>query len=259
MSAPPATQRHSRQPGQNPRTARGKLRRPPHASLLAKHARLSPPRFARLIKRFFRLTPSQLITQTRLAAAARMLGQTRLGIAEIAIDAAFTTTAPSPAPSAPPPAKPRHSSAGVRIRSTHHATTLRTYAQYLRKDARFALVRNPRRQHPPNVKIRIVHSAKPFKFPPSQSPCPLIRPVQTLCLPVFNRGCLPPPGAVTPNPLFSSHAVLQRDAEIPVWGTADNDEKITVTFAGQSVSTTAEDGKSMFTSNRSRRTPSRKP
>jgi sialate O-acetylesterase len=48
---------------------------------------------------------------------------------------------------------------------------------------------------------------------------------------------------IVPNSLFSSHAVLQRDTEVPVWGTVDGDEKITVTFAGQSVTTTAQDGK----------------
>ncbi len=53
------------------------------------------------------------------------------------------------------------------------------------------------------------------------------------------------PAAVLPNSLFTSHAVLQRDTEIPVWGTADSDEKITVTFAGQSATTTALDGKWM--------------
>lgn len=48
---------------------------------------------------------------------------------------------------------------------------------------------------------------------------------------------------VIPHPLFTSHAVLQRDVEIPVWGTANEDEKVTVTFAGQSVTTTASGGK----------------
>jgi sialate O-acetylesterase len=50
---------------------------------------------------------------------------------------------------------------------------------------------------------------------------------------------------VVPHPLFTSHAVLQRDAEVPVWGTADEGEKVTVSFAGQSVSTTASGGKWM--------------
>ncbi|HEX5400640.1 MAG TPA: sialate O-acetylesterase [Verrucomicrobiae bacterium] len=44
------------------------------------------------------------------------------------------------------------------------------------------------------------------------------------------------------NPLFQNNAVLQCDARVPVWGTARDGEKITVTFAGQSVSTVASNG-----------------
>ena len=44
--------------------------------------------------------------------------------------------------------------------------------------------------------------------------------------------------------IFSDHLVLQRDARVPVWGTAAPGEKITDEFAGQSVGTTAAtDGK----------------
>ena len=51
---------------------------------------------------------------------------------------------------------------------------------------------------------------------------------------------------VTPNPLFTDGAVLQQDASVSVWGTADPGERITVEFAGQTVSaTTAGDGKWM--------------
>jgi sialate O-acetylesterase len=43
---------------------------------------------------------------------------------------------------------------------------------------------------------------------------------------------------------FTSHMVLQRDKQVRVWGTADAGEKITVEFAGQTISTTADaDGK----------------
>jgi PAS domain S-box-containing protein len=56
---------------------------------LARHAELSPVRFARLIKRIFRLTPSQLITQTRLAAASRLLRETDRAIADIALECGF--------------------------------------------------------------------------------------------------------------------------------------------------------------------------
>lgn len=56
---------------------------------LAKHAGLSQRRFARLIKRLFRLTPSQLITQTRLTAAAGKLEQSKLSVAEVAMECGF--------------------------------------------------------------------------------------------------------------------------------------------------------------------------
>jgi sialate O-acetylesterase len=48
---------------------------------------------------------------------------------------------------------------------------------------------------------------------------------------------------VVPASLFRDHAVLQQGMAIPVWGTADAGETVTVTLAGQSVSTTAADGK----------------
>lgn len=47
---------------------------------------------------------------------------------------------------------------------------------------------------------------------------------------------------VTPNPLFQNNAVLQRDVRVPVWGTAGNGEKITVKFAGQTLTTVATNG-----------------
>ncbi len=40
-------------------------------------------------------------------------------------------------------------------------------------------------------------------------------------------------------PLFTDHAVLQRDKPVPVWGRADAGEKVTVTFGRQTKSTTA--------------------
>ena len=48
---------------------------------------------------------------------------------------------------------------------------------------------------------------------------------------------------VTPSPLFSDGAVLQRDQPVPVWGTARDGEKVTVEFENQKLSTTAADGK----------------
>jgi PAS domain S-box-containing protein len=58
-------------------------------SLLARHAGLPPVRFARLIKRIFRLTPHQLITQTRLSAASHLLRETNRSLANIALDCGF--------------------------------------------------------------------------------------------------------------------------------------------------------------------------
>ena len=58
-------------------------------SSLARHAGLPPVRFARLIKRIFRLTPNQLIMQTRLTAAARLLMETNRSIADIAVSCGF--------------------------------------------------------------------------------------------------------------------------------------------------------------------------
>lgn len=57
--------------------------------ILARRARLTPAKLARLIHRFFDLTPSQFLTQTRLAAAARLLRETDQGVAEIAHECGF--------------------------------------------------------------------------------------------------------------------------------------------------------------------------
>lgn len=43
--------------------------------------------------------------------------------------------------------------------------------------------------------------------------------------------------------IFSDRMVLQRDQKVPVWGWADDGEKVTVEFAGQKVETTAKGGK----------------
>ena len=46
--------------------------------------------------------------------------------------------------------------------------------------------------------------------------------------------------AVSLAPLFADGAVLQREKPVPVWGTADAGEKVSVSFAGQTLSTTAD-------------------
>jgi PAS domain S-box-containing protein len=56
---------------------------------LAKRAGLSPVRFARLIKRIFRLTPTQLISQRRLAAASQLLLESNASVADIALACGF--------------------------------------------------------------------------------------------------------------------------------------------------------------------------
>ncbi|MEY2787756.1 MAG: hypothetical protein RLZZ34_899, partial [Verrucomicrobiota bacterium] len=43
--------------------------------------------------------------------------------------------------------------------------------------------------------------------------------------------------------LFTDHAVLQQGRPVPVWGRAADGEKVTVEFAGQTVSTVAQDGR----------------
>lgn len=49
---------------------------------------------------------------------------------------------------------------------------------------------------------------------------------------------------VVPNTLFNENAVLQRNAIVPIWGTAREGEQVTVAFAGQQVTTTTgHDGK----------------
>ena len=58
-------------------------------SQLATWAGVSSVKFARLAKRLFSLTPSQLIIQARLNAAAEMLHRTRQSIAEIGIACGF--------------------------------------------------------------------------------------------------------------------------------------------------------------------------
>ncbi len=56
---------------------------------LAKRSGLSGPRFARMVKRIFDLTPTQLIVKVRLATATRLLRETELSIGQIAIECGF--------------------------------------------------------------------------------------------------------------------------------------------------------------------------
>jgi sialate O-acetylesterase len=45
---------------------------------------------------------------------------------------------------------------------------------------------------------------------------------------------------VVPAYVFSDNAVLQRDKPIPIWGTADAGEKVSVSFAGRTATATAD-------------------
>ena len=68
-----------------------------------------------------------------------------------------------------------------------------------------------------------------------------MKPRLDLCLILFSS-CLLASAAsarVVPNPLFADHAVLQQAMAVPVWGTADPGEQVTVSIAGQEVVTTA--------------------
>jgi sialate O-acetylesterase len=49
--------------------------------------------------------------------------------------------------------------------------------------------------------------------------------------------------AVKPHSLISEGAVLQQGVDVPIWGAANDGEKVTVKFQGQEVSTTAKDGR----------------
>ena len=58
-------------------------------SSLARIAGLPAHRFARHIKRIFCVTPVQLITNARLAAASRLLKETRHSVADVALACGF--------------------------------------------------------------------------------------------------------------------------------------------------------------------------
>ena len=65
------------------------LSEPISPSSLAKAASMSPVRFARLIKRIYRLSPIQFITKARITAASNLLRETSRSVAEIAISCGY--------------------------------------------------------------------------------------------------------------------------------------------------------------------------
>ena len=50
--------------------------------------------------------------------------------------------------------------------------------------------------------------------------------------------------------LFSDNMVLQQGMRLPIWGWADDGEKVTVTFRGKKASATARNGKWMVMTQR---------
>src|SRR5262245_35545906 len=62
---------------------------------------------------------------------------------------------------------------------------------------------------------------------------------------LFALNALPAHADVRLHTLFTDHVVLQRNISVPVWGWADDGEKVTVEFQGQKVSTVAKDGRWM--------------
>lgn len=64
-------------------------------------------------------------------------------------------------------------------------------------------------------------------------------PLRLLALFVLSVGALSVRAAVSLPAIFADHMVLQRDARVPVWGTADAGAVVTVEFAGQKKSATA--------------------
>jgi AraC-like DNA-binding protein len=70
-------------------TFENNLAEPVTPTTLARRAGLMPAKFARLMRRFFDLTPSQFISKTRLAAAARLLRETDKGVSDVAQECGF--------------------------------------------------------------------------------------------------------------------------------------------------------------------------
>jgi sialate O-acetylesterase len=71
----------------------------------------------------------------------------------------------------------------------------------------------------------------------SKSPPILLALLLASLLPTFTTQA-----EIRPNSLFANNCILQRGVRVPVWGTATSGEEITVTFAGQTVSTIATNG-----------------
>src|SRR5690606_13400708 len=87
----------------------------------------------------------------------------------------------------------------------------------------------------------------PRPFLPPLLPVPRPRPIPTALLfiiaVVAASACVAAasPATLAVAPLFTDHAVLQRDRPVPIWGTAEPDAHITVSFGDQTHTTTTDD------------------
>lgn len=85
-----------------------------------------------------------------------------------------------------------------------------------------------------------------FFFDGDPNPRPMkspVRPILSLLLLQSLTSATALRAEVTPNPLFSDNAVLQQGQSVHIWGTAAEGERVTVSFAGQTVSTVAKEGR----------------
>ncbi|MGC8863189.1 MAG: sialate O-acetylesterase [Armatimonadota bacterium] len=69
--------------------------------------------------------------------------------------------------------------------------------------------------------------------------------MRVVCVLLLAAIVLPARANVTPHALFSDNAVLQQGMRVPIWGTADAGERVTVKFQNQRVSATARNGRWM--------------
>ena len=99
-----------------------------------------------------------------------------------------------------------------------------------------------KRERRPHAKMNPTHSFKCIAL------------LTAICLPLSLRAqgaaataAVPANATATPvtvNAIFGDHMVLQREMNVPIWGTAGAGDKITVSFAGQTVTAAADaDGK----------------
>lgn len=71
---------------------------------------------------------------------------------------------------------------------------------------------------------------------------PYILPALLLALALANHPAAAT-AAIKPNPLFSYNAVLQQGTKVPVWGTAENGQEVTVSIQGKTATATTENGR----------------